>query len=95
MHPAGGARAHVSTGVGMPNYPLEPVVRPRIWRSKDNKVLAGVVGGLAERFAIDATLARVLFVLITIFSAGFPGTVVYAVLWLITKPHSMRDEFPG
>ena len=42
----------------MSDYPVESVVRPRIWRSKDNKVLAGVVGGLAERFGIDPTFAH-------------------------------------
>lgn len=78
----------------MSDYPVEPAIRPRIWRSRDNKVLAGVVGGLAERFDIDPTFARVLFVAMSIFSAGFPGTVVYIILWLITKPHSMREEFP-
>ncbi len=77
----------------MSEYPVEPNVRPRIWRSKDNKVIAGVVGGLAERFSIDPTFARVLFVAISVFSAGFPGTIVYILLWLISKPHSMRDEF--
>lgn len=68
------------------SYPVEPV-RPRIWRSRDNKMIAGVVGGLAERFGIDPTFARVLYVLISISSALFPGVLVYILLWLITKPH--------
>lgn len=67
-------------------YPVEPV-QPRLWRSRRNKVIAGVVGGLAEKFAIDPTLARVLFVAFSIFSAGFPGTLIYILLWAVTKPH--------
>lgn len=62
-------------------------VRPRIWRSRDNKMIAGVVGGLAERFAIDPGFARLAYVVISLFSAGFPGVLVYVFLWLITKPH--------
>ena len=68
------------------SYQVEPV-KPRLWRSRDNKVIAGVVGGLAEKFSIDPTLARVLYVAFSIFSAGFPGTLVYILLWMITRPY--------
>ena len=71
--------------------PYEPdryaPVRPRLWRSRRNKVVAGVVGGLAEKFNIDPSLARVLYVAFSVFSAGFPGTIVYILLWAITRPH--------
>jgi len=46
-------------------------------------MIAGVVGGLAESFGIDPTLARVGFVLVSVLSAAFPGILVYALLWLI------------
>lgn len=69
-------------------HPLEPV-RPRLWRSRSNKVMAGVVGGLAEKFAINPTFARVLWVAFTVFSGMIPGTVVYFLLWLITRQHDM------
>lgn len=72
------------------SYPIDHV-RPRIWRSRDNKMIAGVVGGLAERFSIDPTFARIAFVSISVFSAMFPGMFVYILLWMITKPHG-RDE---
>lgn len=73
----------------MADYPVAPV-HPRIWRSRDNKVIAGVVGGLAERFSIDPTFARVLYVLLSVFSGAFPGTIVYIILWMITKPHAIE-----
>lgn len=73
----------------MSEYPVAPV-RPRIWRSRDNKVIAGVVGGLAERFSIDPTFARIMYVAFSIFSAAFPGILLYVLLWAITKPHG-RD----
>ena len=52
-------------------------------RSRSNSMIAGVVGGLADYMGIDATLARVLFVLISVFSAAFPGILVYVILWVV------------
>lgn len=55
----------------------------RLRRSPDQKMLGGVIGGLAEYFERDASLLRVLYVLISIFSAAFPGIFVYLILWAI------------
>ncbi len=55
-------------------------------RSRHDRVLAGVVGGLADYFGIDPTLARVIYVLVSIFSAAFPGLLVYIILWLLIPP---------
>jgi phage shock protein C len=52
-------------------------------RSRSDRMVAGVVGGLAAHLGIDATLARVLYVVGSIFSAAFPGLLVYLVLWLV------------
>jgi phage shock protein C len=52
-------------------------------RSRSNRMIAGVVAGLAHYFDIDVTLARVLYVLVTIFSAAFPGILVYIILWIV------------
>lgn len=52
-------------------------------RSTTNRVIAGVVGGLAEHFDMDPTLFRVLYVVLSIVSAAFPGILVYAVLWMV------------
>lgn len=52
-------------------------------RSRSNRWIAGVVAGLAHYFGIDVTLARVLYVLISIFSAAFPGILVYVILWIV------------
>lgn len=53
-------------------------------RSRRNRWIGGVVGGLAEFFGLDPTLTRVIYVLISIFSAGFPGILVYIILWILT-----------
>lgn len=52
-------------------------------RSRDDRMIAGVVGGLAEYLGMDPTLARVLFVVLSLISAAFPGALVYLILWLI------------
>jgi len=48
-----------------------------------NQLVAGVCAGIAEYFDWDITIVRVVFALISIFSAGFPGLLVYVVCWLI------------
>jgi len=58
-------------------------MRKPLRRSRSNRMIAGVVGGLAEYWSLNPTLARVIFVVVSILSAAFPGIVVYAVLWLI------------
>jgi phage shock protein C len=52
-------------------------------RSRDDRMLAGVMGGIARRFGWNSTLVRILFVVLSIASAAFPGIVVYLILWLL------------
>ena len=52
-------------------------------RSRSNRMIAGVVGGLAKYFGIDPTLARALYVVGSIISVAFPGILVYVLLWAI------------
>ena len=48
-----------------------------------NKILAGVCGGLAEYFNLDPTLVRVIYAALTLFTAGFPGVLLYIVMLLL------------
>ncbi|MFL5579762.1 MAG: PspC domain-containing protein [Gemmatimonadaceae bacterium] len=52
-------------------------------RSRSNRMIAGVVAGLAEWVGIDVTLARVIYVVGSIASAAFPGALVYLILWVV------------
>ena len=54
----------------------------RLTRS-NNRVIAGVCGGLAEWLGWDIALVRLLYLVLTIFSAGFPGVLAYIILWII------------
>ncbi len=58
-----------------PRHPLR--------RSRANRMIAGVCGGLADWLGWDATLVRILYVLVSICSAGFPGLLVYVILWIV------------
>jgi phage shock protein C len=53
-------------------------------RSRSNRIIGGVVAGLARYFGIDVTLARVLYVVVSILSSAFPGVLVYVLFWLLT-----------
>jgi phage shock protein PspC (stress-responsive transcriptional regulator) len=46
-------------------------------------MIAGVCGGLAEWLGWDATLVRVLYVVVSVVSAAFPGLLVYVILWVL------------
>jgi len=52
-------------------------------RSRSDRMIAGVCGGLAQWLGWDPTAVRILYVLISIFSAAFPGTIVYIILALL------------
>ena len=52
-------------------------------RSRQHRMIAGVCGGLAEWLGWDATVVRVLYVVVSALSAAFPGIVAYIVLWMV------------
>lgn len=54
----------------------------QLMRSED-RMVAGVAGGLAEYFNTDPTLIRILFVLLTLLGFGGLGILTYIVLWII------------
>ena len=53
----------------------------RLYRSRKEKVIAGVCGGLAEYFGVDPTLIRLIFVLFLL--VGGSAFLVYLAMWLI------------
>jgi phage shock protein PspC (stress-responsive transcriptional regulator) len=55
----------------------------KLHRSTTNRIIAGVCGGFAEWLGWNPTTFRVLFVIVSILAAAFPGLLVYLVLWLV------------
>jgi phage shock protein PspC (stress-responsive transcriptional regulator) len=57
----------------------------RLERS-NNRTIAGVCAGIAEYFGWDIATVRLVYLLVSIFSAGFPGVLVYIILWAVMPP---------
>ena len=51
----------------------------KLYRSKSDKIFAGICGGLGEYFNVDPTLLRLLWLLVVIFTGIFPGVIVYII----------------
>lgn len=60
-----------------------PVKKPGLLRSRDERIIAGVCGGIAEWLGWSPTTVRVLYVLASVLSAAFPGILVYLLLWVV------------
>ena len=54
----------------------------RLYRSP-NRILGGVLAGFAEYIYADKTLIRLVYALLSIFTAGFPGLLVYIIFWVV------------
>lgn len=66
-----------------------------LYRSTGQSMIAGVIGGIAERFGWNANLLRIIFVLVSVMSAGFPGILVYLVLWLLMPKQAKIEHQNG
>ena len=62
----------------------------RLYRSSDQKVIAGVCAGLAHKLDLNANGLRCVVVLVTLFLSGIP-LFVYAALWMILKERPTDD----
>jgi len=72
---------------------MDGEVKPRrLTRSNRNKMIAGVCGGLAEYLRMDPTVVRVLYILISVVSAAFPGIVAYIILMFLMPPTDEATE---
>lgn len=54
----------------------------KLLRSKSNRVIAGVCGGLGEYLKVDPTIVRLIWVLLTVISVG-GGIIAYLIAWII------------
>ena len=62
----------------------------RLYRSRKNRIVAGVAGGLGEYFDIDPVFVRVIFVLATL--AGASGLLAYLILWIVVPNQKFDFE---
>lgn len=52
-------------------------------RSRRNRMIGGVCGGIAEYFDMDPTMVRLLYVIASVISVAFPGILVYIIMWIV------------
>ena len=52
-------------------------------RSRSDRMVAGVCGGIAKYFDKDPVLVRALYVILSLASAAFPGLLVYVIMWFL------------
>ena len=62
----------------------------KLYRSTDNRWLAGVCGGLAKHFDIDPTLVRVIFIVLALIGLG--GVIIYLLLWVLVPQEPTEEE---
>ena len=92
---SGGALAIPYLSLWYIAQPHGPAARgPHLWRSRTKKVIAGVLGGLAEKFGWPPLAVRTGFVLLSAVTGGIPGLLVYLVLWSVTHPLDAADPQP-
>ena len=66
----------------------------KLVRAQDDRMIAGVCAGIAQYFGWKPNRVRLVYVVVSVLSAAFPGILVYLVLWLLMpaegKPRSFR-----
>lgn len=62
----------------------------KLYRKRNDRMLAGVCAGLGDYLNIDPTIVRIIFIVLVF--AGLGGVLVYLILWLITPEEPLADE---
>lgn len=65
----------------------------KLVRVTDDRMIAGVCAGIARFFGWSADRVRVVYVIVSVLSAGFPGILVYLVLWLLMPAEGQPRSF--
>jgi len=63
------------------------MAKKRLYRSKKEKIIAGICGGIAEYFDADPTIVRLIWAIATLISLGF-GLLAYLIAWIIIPEKS-------
>lgn len=63
-------------------------MKKRLYKDKSTGIIAGVCSGIAQYFDMDASIVRILYVVLSVISAAFPGIIVYILLMIIMPEKS-------
>ena len=61
-------------------------------RPLNNRMLAGVCACFAERMNLDPSIVRIGYLLLSLFTAGFPGLLIYLIAWIIIPEERQQDR---
>lgn len=61
----------------------------KLYRSNQDRKIAGICGGLGEYFGVDPTIFRIIFVIAAL-PGGVPGILLYVVLWWLIPADPTR-----
>lgn len=61
-------------------------------RSRQHRMLAGVVGGIADYYGWNPTLLRIIFVIVSTASVAVPGILIYLILWMVMPNAGIRSD---
>lgn len=64
----------------------------KLHRSHNHRIIAGVMGGVAEYLGWSPNMVRLLFVVISSLSVAVPGILIYLLLWLV-MPNATADSY--
>lgn len=66
----------------------------KLYKSKENKILAGIIGGIGEYLNVDPVILRVVWIVIVVFTGFVPGIIVYlvAVFVVSDKPKEITNK---
>ena len=64
----------------------------KLYRSKKDQMLAGVLGGIGEYAGVDPTILRLCWVFFTLFTGCFPGVIFYIFAWIIIPEKELASE---
>jgi len=71
---------------------MEMLKPKRLTRSRKDRMIAGVCGGLANYMIVDPTIVRLVFALATFFTVVFPGIIIYLLMWIIIPKESESNS---
>jgi phage shock protein C len=66
---------------------MEHPHRKKLYRSTTNKIISGICGGIAEYINVDASVIRLIWTLVVVFTGIVPGILVYVIALFIIPSH--------
>ncbi|WP_312460310.1 PspC domain-containing protein [Proteiniclasticum sp.] len=63
----------------------------RLYKNTERKMISGVLAGFSDYLGVDVTILRVIYVLLSVFTDGFPGLVLYIILAIVMPERKEQD----